>query len=117
MQRQAAGEPLRSVTARYHRAIAGKFRIEVTSIRSGQAVRTLAARATGQKGLYADATGVFGPLLRAGWPPVAPRQPAAPPPGDCEVFPVPSEFARISAYLEIRPIGPAGLTVPAPNPR
>jgi hypothetical protein len=106
MQRQAAGEPLRSVTARYHRAIAGEFRIVLTSIRSGQAVRTLAARATGQKGLYADATGVFGPALRAGWPPVAPRQPAAPPPADCEVFPVPSEFARISAYLEIRPVGP-----------
>ena len=51
MQGQAAGEPLRSVTARYHRAIAGEFRIEVTPIRSGPAARTLAARATGQKGL------------------------------------------------------------------
>lgn len=107
MQRQAAGEPLRSVTARYHRAIAGEFRIEVTPIRSGQAVRTLAARATGQKGLYADATGVFGPPLRAGWPLVAPRPPAAPSPADCEVFPVPPEFVRISAYLEIRPVGPS----------
>ena len=107
MQEQAAGEPLRSVTARYHRAIAGEFRIEVTSIRSGQAVRTLAARATGQKGLYADATGVFGPPLRAGWPLVAQRPPAAPSPADCEVFAVPSEFARISAYLEIRPVGPS----------
>jgi Thioesterase-like superfamily len=107
MQRQATGEPLRSATARYHRAIAGEFRIEVTSIRSGQAVRTLAARATGQKGLYADATGVFGPPLRAGWPLVAPRPPAAPSPADCEVFPVPSEFVPISAYLEIRPVGPS----------
>jgi hypothetical protein len=41
MQGQAAGEPLRSVTARYHRPITGEFRIEVTPIRSGQAVRTL----------------------------------------------------------------------------
>jgi hypothetical protein len=106
MQRQTAGEPLRSVTARYHRAIAGEFRIEVTPIRSGQAVRTLAARATGENGLYTDATGVFGPSLHAGWPLVAPRPPAAPSPIDCAVFPVPPEFARISAYLEIRPVGP-----------
>jgi hypothetical protein len=106
MQRQAAGEPLRSVAARYHRAIAGEFRIGVTSIRSGQAARTLAARATGQKGLHADATGVFGPPRHAGWPLVAPPPPAAPSPADCAVFSVPPEFAPISAYLEIRPVGP-----------
>jgi hypothetical protein len=35
MQRQAAGEPLRSVTGRYHRPITGEFRIEVTPIRAG----------------------------------------------------------------------------------
>ena len=68
MQGQAAGEPPRSVTARYHRPIAGEFRIEVTPIRSGQAVRTLAARAAGHKGLYADATGVFGPHCRRAGP-------------------------------------------------
>jgi hypothetical protein len=107
MQGQAAGEPLRSVTARYHRAIAGEFRIEVTSIRSGQAVRTLTARATGHKGLYADATGVFGPPLRARWLLAAPPPPAAPSPADCAVFPVPPEFVPISAYLEIRPVGPS----------
>jgi hypothetical protein len=106
MQGQAAGEPLRSVTAQYHRPIAGEFRIEVTPVRSGPAVRTLAARTTGQKGLYADATGVFGPPLPARWPLVAPRPPAAPSPADCAVFPVPPEFAPISAHLEIRPVGP-----------
>jgi hypothetical protein len=106
MQAQAAGEPVRSVTARYHRPIGDQFRIEVTPLRSGQAVRTLAARATGQKGLYADATGVFGPPRHAGWPLVAPRPPAAPSPADCAIFPVPPGFAPISAYLEIRPVGP-----------
>jgi len=106
MQGQAAGEPLRSVTARYHRPITGEFRIEVTPIRSGQAARTLAAQATGQNGPSADATGVFGPPQHAKWPPVTPQPPAAPSPASCAVFPVPPEFARISAYLEIRPVGP-----------
>ena len=106
MQAQAAGEPVRSVTARYHRPIADQFRIGVTSTRSGQAARTLAARATGQQGLYADASGVFGLPPHAGWPLVAPRPPATPSPADCAVFPVPPGFARISAYLEIRPVGP-----------
>ena len=106
MQRQAAGEPLRSITARYHRPITGEFGIEVTPLRSGQAVRTLAARATGQNGLYVDATGAFGPPRHAGWPLIAPRPPAAPSPADCAVFAVPPEFAPISAYLEVRPVGP-----------
>jgi hypothetical protein len=106
MQAQAAGEPLRSVTARYHRPIADEFRIEVTPIRSGHAARTLAASATGHKGPYADATGLFGPPPDARWPQVAPPPPAAPSPADCAVFSVPAEFAPISAYLEIRPVGP-----------
>jgi hypothetical protein len=50
MQRQAAGEPLRSITARYHRPITGEFGIEVTPLRSGQTVRTLAARAPARTG-------------------------------------------------------------------
>jgi hypothetical protein len=106
MLAQSAGEPVRSVTARYHRPITGEFGIEVTPIRSGQAARTLAARATGQKGLYADATGVFGPPRHSDWPLVAPRPPVAPAPADCPVFAVPPGFAPISAYLEIRPVGP-----------
>ena len=68
MQGQAAGEPLGSVTARYHRPITGEFRIEATPIRSGQAARTLAARATGQNGPCADATGVFGSHSTPGGP-------------------------------------------------
>jgi hypothetical protein len=106
MQAQAAGGPVRSVTARYHRPIPGEFGIEVTPIRCGHAARTLAARATSHKGLHADATGVFGLPPHAGWPPVAPPPPAAPSPADCTVFSVPPEFAPISAYLEIRPVGP-----------
>jgi len=106
MQGQATGEPLRSVTARYHQPIANEFAIEVTSMRSGQAAHTLAARATGQRGLYADATGVFGPPLHLGWPLVAPPPPAAPAPADCAVFSIPPEFVRISAHLEVRPVGP-----------
>jgi hypothetical protein len=60
MQQQAGISPVRSVTARYHRAIPDAFSIEVTPVRSGQTLTSMTARAADGDGLCADASGIFG---------------------------------------------------------
>lgn len=116
MQAAAGDLPLRGATARYHRRLDGGFRIGVDTVRAGRTVRTLAAAATGPKGVHVDATGVFGPPDAGSWPVFTPAAPEAPPPEELDVFRLPPEFVPIAAFTEIRPVGPhrpyAGGAVP-----
>lgn len=106
MQEQAPGTRLQSVTGRFHRAISDEFQIEVSPVRSGRVLTTLAARAVTDKGLHVDASAIFCAPRRPVGPPVAPQAPVAPPPEECDVFTIPPEFVPISAHMQIRPVGP-----------
>lgn len=106
MRALAPGIPLRSATARFHRALTDEFRIDGSTVRTGRRITTLSAVAVAGADIHAEATGVFAVARPAAWPVLAPTAPVAPPPGDCDVFTVPPEFVPISTSLQIRPVGP-----------
>ncbi|MFI1797533.1 thioesterase family protein [Streptomyces sp. NPDC020379] len=106
MRGEAPGLPLRSVTARFHRPIGAEFRVETSLTRAGRSLTAVGARAVTAKGTHVDASAVFGSLKPAEWREFAPEMPEAPPAHECEIFAIPPEFVPISAYLEIRPVGP-----------
>jgi hypothetical protein len=106
MRRGAPGPArLRSATARFHRPLSEPFGIETAVLRSG-GVTTLSARAGGDSVVHADASAIFGVERPGACMPLAPPAPPAPPPADCEQFRIPPEFVPISAFMEIRPVGP-----------
>jgi Thioesterase-like superfamily len=96
---------LRSATIRLHRPLTEAFTVKTTTVRSGR-VTTLAAHASNGGVTHAAASAIFGAERPASFPTVAPAPPAASSPSACEPFVVPPEFVPISAYTEIRPIGP-----------
>ncbi|WP_235989458.1 thioesterase family protein [Streptomyces ureilyticus] len=103
-----ADAELRTVTARFHRSLTGRFDVEAAVLRPGT-VTTLTARAVqadSGPGPEADATATFAPRRPARTAPVSPAPPVAPPPQDCELFTIPPEFVPISTFMEIRPVGP-----------
>ncbi|HEV3035596.1 MAG TPA: thioesterase family protein [Solirubrobacteraceae bacterium] len=106
MQQRVADMTLRSATARFHRPLEGAFEIEVTTLREGRTTSMLAARALGEDGVGLDGTGVFGAEKLLDAPVFEPLAPAAAPHSECERFALPVEFVPITAYLEIRPVGP-----------
>ncbi|MFI6451421.1 thioesterase family protein [Streptosporangium amethystogenes] len=106
MGERAPGALLQSSTARYHRPLYREFRVEVSPVRSGRTLSSLAGRATTGQGVHVDASATFGSPGRASWPVVSPAAPAAPRPADCEVFTIPPEFVAISTAMEIRAVGP-----------
>lgn len=106
MGEQAPGALLQSSTARYHRPLHGGFRVEVSPVRSGRTLSSLAGRATTEQGVHVDASATFGSPGRASWPVVSPTVPAVPRPEDCEVFTIPPGFVAISTSMEIRAVGP-----------
>ncbi len=95
-----------SATARFHRSITEPFLLETALGRTGRLLSTATARVSSGRGLNADATAVFSAAGRGGGLPEAPPAPAAPPPGDCEIFTVLPEFVPVTTHLEIRPVGP-----------
>ncbi|QFG24939.1 acyl-CoA thioesterase domain-containing protein [Actinomadura sp. WMMB 499] len=105
MQRRAAPDAvLRGASARLHRALAGEFTVTTRVLRPG-GVTTVAAEAASAEGVHVDASAIFAGPYAAGGPVLAPPAPAAPPPGDCEIFRIPPEFVPISEFWEIRPVG------------
>ena len=105
-EQAAAGTSLHSVTGRFRQPVTGEFRVEAALVQAGKTASVVSARAASNAGTHAEATAVFGPPRDGAWPTVAPPPPAAPPPEDCGQLTIPAEFVPISAYLEIRPVGP-----------
>ncbi|MBW8485909.1 acyl-CoA thioesterase [Actinomadura parmotrematis] len=105
MQRRVPDARLRSASARLYRGVDRPFGLSVEVRRAGRIAMLAAGLAAGGEPL-ADASAVFSVPRGGAHPPVAPPAPAAPPPGECEVFVVPPEFVPISAFWEVRPVGP-----------
>lgn len=106
MRRQAPpGSQLRTATTRLHHPLTTSFEIETAVERTGPTA-ALAAHARQDGVIHATATGVFGATRPAFAPAFSPSPPAAPPISDCERFVVPPDFVPISAFMEIRPVGP-----------
>lgn len=96
---------LRSVTGRFHNAITGPFiTTPVSRQRPGRFTIDAVERESGM--LLASASLVTGRSRAASLTVVAPRCGSVPPPEDCEPYAIPVEFVPISAFMEIRPIGP-----------
>lgn len=97
---------LHSVTGRFHRPVGGEFAVEADVRRRGREVTILGAKASSSQGIHAEATAVYGRSRPERWPTAAPEPPAAPPPEQCEIYAIPPEFVPISAFMQIRPVGP-----------
>jgi hypothetical protein len=102
----ADGRPgtVRSTTGRLHRPITGPFATTTSRPRRGRAT----AQATDERdgSTLACASLVTSPTRTSAFPSVAADRPPAPPVEDCERFVVPVEFVPISAFTQIRPVGP-----------
>jgi hypothetical protein len=105
MQR-ADGEPgaVRSLTGRFHRPITGPVAITVSRPRPGRVTAEANDQSTDSN--LASASLVASPARTASFPGLGPDFPPAAPLEECEPFAVPVEFVPISAYMEIRPVGP-----------
>lgn len=94
---------VRSVTGRLHRPITGPFIATTSQARRGRA----AAEASDTANVVvASASLVTSPARTASLPVIAPKPPSFPPAQECETFVVPPEFVPISAFIQIRPVGP-----------
>lgn len=97
---------LRTADARMHRPIDGAFAMTTERMRGGRTT-TVSARATVEDDVRADARASFAvPKAGSGHPGFGATPPAAPPPERCEQFVAPPEFVPISAFMEVRPVGP-----------
>lgn len=106
MSEQAPGVRLHSATSRFYRPVSGEFSIKADVTRRGRVVSVLCAEVASDRGVHAQATAVYGSSQSGDWPAVIPEPPSAPPPLECETFSIPPEFAPISEFMEIRPVGP-----------
>lgn len=95
---------VRSVTGRLHRRITGAFTITTTQPRHGRAAADALDHATGT--IKASASLVTSPARSTSFPVLAPCCPTAAPVDECEPFLVPPEFVPISAFTQVRPVGP-----------
>jgi len=105
MQR-ADGErgAVRSLTGRLHRPITGPVTITVS--RSGPGRVTAEAYDHSTDSVLASASLVGSPVRISSFSELSPDVPAAPPIEECKPFVVPAGFAPISAFMQIRPVGP-----------
>jgi Thioesterase-like superfamily len=105
MQR-ADGEQgaVRSLTGRLHRPITGPVMITVSRTRPGRVTAEACDQSTDS--ILASASLVASPARTSALTTVGPDFPPAPPIEECELFVVPAGFVPISAYMQIRPVGP-----------
>lgn len=99
---------LRTASARMHRPIDGPFAVSTELVRAGRTT-TVSARAAVDTDVRAHATASFATVQGAApssHPAFAAGPPRAPAPERCERFAVPPEFVPISAFMEVRPVGP-----------
>jgi len=103
---QAEGQQgvVRSVTGRFHGPITGPVTITVSRARPGRVTAEAGDQSTGST--LASASLVTSPARNPSVPALAPDWPPAPPIEECEPFVVPVEFVPISAFMQIRPVGP-----------
>jgi hypothetical protein len=111
MQSEVPDLPLRSATGRFHRPLEGTFGVSASLVRAGRTTTVLSARLVaegdgGDAGEHVEGSAIFGDERPLEAPAFAPAMPDAPPPEECEVFALPAEFVPITAYLQIRPVGP-----------
>ena len=95
---------VRSVAGHFHRPITGPFTTETSQPRRGRATAEAAGATSGAT--LASASMVISPTRPASFPVLSPQCPPAPPAEECEPFLVPAEFVPISAFVQIRPVGP-----------
>lgn len=95
---------VRSITGRLHRPIRGPFTTTTTQARPGRVGAEATDHATGAA--LASTSLVTSRARAESFPVLTPRCPAAPPVERCEPFDVPVELVLISAFTQIRPVGP-----------
>lgn len=103
-QADSRQDTVRSTTGYRHRPITGPFAITISQPRPGRATAQAIDERDGST--LASASLVTSLNRTSAFPPVAPDPPPAPPIEDCDRFVVPVEFVPISAFAEIRPVGP-----------
>ena len=105
MQRADGGEgAVRSITGRLHRPINGPVTITVSRTRPGRVTAEAYDQSTDS--ILASASLVASAARTSSFAELGPDFPPALPIEECEPFVVPAGFAPISAFMQIRPVGP-----------
>jgi Thioesterase-like superfamily len=107
MRRRADGRVLRSVFAQFRRPLRDEVEIRVAEDGTGKTVSWLSAEASSKGGVAVAARATFSRHACAGFAPISPSMPSAPPPMECPVFTPPAGFVPFADRTQTRPVGAA----------
>ena len=105
MCKQHPGLVMQQVSAQYRRALRKPFTLDVSASTAGRTVSWLDARAVEDGRVALSASALFTNPGQESGPVISPPRPAAPPPSQCPVFTIPTEFVPFAHRTEIRPVG------------